>query len=198
MNVAHQVDFDGDSAEIDGHLLERARSDDENRTAHAGSKQLLGKPWICYGKDLRERIVKVAHRGGALCVLYAYCAIALGLAFASWARAKPQKLPPRDRSPTRPFTHSSTTPLPKGYRRHGRQDSSLQRTLPYEELVSRMTTLEAASDPVEQFERLTGRRIAQAAQPSVGALPETEVLVGAGWKAPEARALLEKIEAQRL
>ena len=86
MPTAHQVHFDGNSAEIDGRLLERALSDDENRTAHAGSKQLLGKPWICYGKGLRERIVNVAHRGGALCVLYAV-ALGLGIRFLGQSEA---------------------------------------------------------------------------------------------------------------
>ena len=42
----------------------------------------------------------------------------------------------------------------------------------YEELARRMATLEAASDPVHQFERLSGRRIAPAAQPAPTTLSE--------------------------
>ncbi len=42
----------------------------------------------------------------------------------------------------------------------------------YEALAGRMATLEAASDPVHQFERLSGHRIAPAAQPAPATLSE--------------------------
>ena len=79
--------------------------------------------------------------------------------------------------------HVSRHPLPDSLqeafaRIESRLTSDASLRTHYEKLAGQMARLEAASDPVEQFERLTGHRIAPAAQPAAETLPETEGTAG--------------------
>ena len=69
--------------------------------------------------------------------------------------------------------HAVPEPLDEafaGIEQHLTDDTALRSR--YAELVRRMAVLEAASDPVEQFERLSGRRLARPQNEPV--VPETE------------------------
>ncbi len=73
--------------------------------------------------------------------------------------------------------HVSRHPMPASLQEaFARIESRLTDDAPlrarYEELAGQMATLETASDPVEQFERLSGRRIAPVAQPAPATLSE--------------------------
>ncbi|MFB3133085.1 MAG: hypothetical protein ACE10K_11240, partial [Rhodothermales bacterium] len=79
--------------------------------------------------------------------------------------------------------HVSRHPLPDSLqeafaRIESRLTSDASLRTRYEKLAGRMALLETTSDPVEQFERLTGHRIAPAAQPAAETLPETEGTAG--------------------
>lgn len=75
--------------------------------------------------------------------------------------------------------HVSRHPLPDSLqeafaRIESRLTSDAELRTRYEKLAGRMALLETTSDPVEQFERLTGHRIAPAVHPAAETLPETE------------------------